>query len=455
MINVITIFLVTTHTLNNMSSVNVTEDAEIAHEEIRSHRELTGHSLAAHRLAIASRILSLPSMGLSAAANAVAIAYLSDNPAVRWVVGTGTTALGLAALALFETDVNKHSEALINRLINSKKALINIVKSPLLSLEVCIEALSNITYRAISAGYITQQLLKKLLGLTGNHAAILPLIATAAALTSYNTAFSHILPIQQAYFNEEWRTLRENIVRQTRVTIRDWITNALFALTRGAGTAWFCYRFTPGPIALKISLAAASGLAASLHNFYALMVKCRYEIAFQQYQQRQRVERLAILDENTTAAKLFNQLAREYQTPSLNRTVLAMNMGASTAKWLAFVGFLLSLQQALMEQGITVPLNLYDTLFLALGWGTATIFADKAAYERSTRDVWTYWRAKYHIGAPNQAIAQQCLPSRIVQTLFYPKKHYPLLTLQRAEQAHEEQDLHRFQMEPLLPQPAP
>lgn len=447
MFNVITAFLVATHALNNMSSVNIPEDVMALCNHSGPDEQPPTHPNVIRALTVVNNLLSVPSIGLFAASNALAIAYLSENTIIRWIAGTSVTGLALTSFLLFDNDVKKHTREFIERITDKKSNLVKIVHSPLLSAEVAVEALSNMLHHAIGAGYITQQLLKRLLSIAGSHPITLPLIASASVLAAYNTAITSTLPIHHDYFNKEWQVLRNEELQQTPLRIHDWLANVFLAATRGAGTAYLSWKFIPGHIALKAGLALTTGLLTFSHNLYALTYKTRHKLAYRQHQRQQQLERHTFSpDDDSNATTVFDRLAKEYQTPNLRRVVTVMNGGAGAARWFSFVGTLLSLKTALKENGIPVPFELLDILFLALGWGTATIFANKAAYELHTRETWAYWRTSWNIGPPNERIAQKCLPSRVVQSLFYPKSHYPLLTLHKAEERHRQEAHHSFQM---------
>ena len=351
--------------------------------------------------------------------------YLSPNTAIRWTVGSLLVLTGMCSDVFFSgQNIARHSRDFISRLTCERPTLSRILGSPAKSLEVFVQMLSYMAYKGIGTAYITRQLLQ-VAGLSLTNPCVLPLIATSAALTVYATGFQDARTIHRTFFDPKWNTLSLDDIKNTTLNLKRWLKDIMVASSRSLGLGWICFRFGPEDLSGKIALTSAISLVSFVHTLYVMHHRHIRELAYR----RRRQELISMGDhqidfETKTPDTLFNQIREHYETTGLKRVVSVINASAGIANLISFIGFLSQLKETLGENGLSVPLNLVDLLFLTLGWGTVTVFVEKVKDKEGIIKNLTSYKAKWTVGAPTDKIKKEYFLTRGIHTLFYPAKFY-------------------------------
>lgn len=449
--NVISAFLVINNVVGTVSAMDLPEEIQRLLQKNPPIAENDRVTQAGRIFTYVNRGLALPSAAIFAASNAIAIAYLSENPIVRWLAGSAAISIEVITYHILSArTISDHSTQFVERLTNQTSTTLRALKSPLKTLEVVLESLALLGYKGISSGFIMHQLLKRVFNIEENNPYMLPAIATAVAFTLYGTTFSSVAPVHRKIFKERWNQLTPEEVAKGKAGAIGWIKDILLAGMRGAGVGWMMQRFIPGDAGLKFGLAIPTSSLLFLHKLYVLhRTRCR-ENAYRLHKKELiRSGRVQLTDEELNdRVKLFDKIAEHYRSPRFERLITAINAGSGAAKWIAFVGFLTTLQKTLDLNGMPLQLTSLDRAFLALAFGTATILATQAGSIPSREGVMSSLYTKFKIGPPTEKIAEACMPSRVLATMYSPKAAWQLQVMRKKELELEQIDRQAYQQLP-------
>lgn len=363
--------------------------------------------------------VALPSFINFAASDAVAIADWTDNIPVKIISGALVTACGVAYYSMFSgANIKRHSLEFIERIFAKESTLLSIIRTPLISSEVALQAVSNMLYRSIAGAYIGLSLTQDVFKLSPTHAAVVPWMSIAAGLTLIATAFSRVRQVRGRYFNPEFETLEPEHFIGLGISKLGLVGDALITNTRSASVVWLLSKVEMENDTLKYSIMAAVGVAINAHGHYVSYQTRRNQAALKY---RQSLEVNVAADANSTFDKIVEHFKK---SPGLNKTITVVNGGARASRWIGFIGFLLGVQKVLAENGRNLNLGFYDTVALAGLWGIPTLVADGVVYSAEMTDVLSYYRAKIAIGAPSKKDEASFAPIRFFKSVFTPKNQY-------------------------------
>lgn len=454
-VQIVLIGLVAKNLIADLTSVNPVEDAEylispakppvlkpsdnyyINYETIRKIGG--GVSL------IATFVGAIPSFANFAASDGVAIADWTDNVPVKYGLTGLVTVLGVSYYMMFSGGkLKQHALELAERIFAKDSTLLAILRSPAISLEVLIQVFSNMGYRSIAAAYIGLSLLHDVLGLPPTHAAVIPYMIVASALTFGTTAMTRVLQVKNYYLNSEFEKLEDTHFVRSTISKPGLIADAIITNTRSAAATWLMSSLiTLEDQRLKYSIIAAVGVAINAHGLYVSW-KTRRNQAALEYRNTDEAAKKLLPDDGgvstdedeisaTKAAEpaaptegkpAFDELVEYFNSNALNTLLTVVNGGARAARFVGFIGFLLGIERTLADNGIDLGLSFMDTVALAGLWGVPTLVADGRVYEEELRSVWKYYRAKMAIGAPTEEGDKRMAAFRFFSSIFTPKDQF-------------------------------
>lgn len=389
---------------------------------------------AVRTLSSANQVLALAPFIIGAAGDALGFAYLVKNPIFRWSSGVPTTALGvLFYILLTRVRINEHAYEFIHRLFDCKSSmLVNAVKSPLKSLEVIIQALSNSLYRGVGVGYIMRQLLLMLFARGEKESSNIYYILAATAASIYITLFSRTLNVHKEMFNEKFSAIPPEIFNRIKVSKIGLGIDMLMTTLRALPTFALITRHVAAD---KYMNYLFGGLGFALVGGHGLYVRYTTRLAQTALRQMEKEQLLSLSDNSaseaadlTSAADLFESIKQRQKTDTLRHAVTVFNAGGRIARSAAFLGFLVTLNHTLEKLGFGFKLGFIDLLCLHQLWGNTTFENETSFYQYALEDNWAYYKTKCLIEK-----AQHSYSCNIIPVCFWRSQHaYPIRTLKRA-----------------------
>ncbi len=332
---------------------------------------------------------------IGSASDAISIAYLTSNTVIRFTLGIPITVLGLIYYNMMtKSKVDEHTDEYASRLLDCKESMvINSLKSPAISLEVSNQVLINAINRAVRFGYIMNQLLTTIFNIESGNPLGVSLVILAVVTTFYSALFSRTLNVHKQFFNKEFLTLSDGILKQTKVSKSKILIDGMMTLLRAVPAATLIYRHSFTNPVLKSITAITSGLAITFHSSYARYNRSLYKTALEN---RKMSPALGNIQSSDALTLPFDSIQNQYKTNSLKTFVTILNTGARMTSWFSFYGFLVTLQQ-LITPYTGLNLDFYDLLCIHQLWCIPSLENDASFYQDSLVDNLTYYQAKVTI----------------------------------------------------------
>jgi len=445
--NAFTILLIMMNFISDSTAVNPIESAENALDMLHNSNEpLQDYKRnSVKTLTLFNQMVSLPSFAIGAASDALTIAYLSSRLGVQLSLGIPVILLGVTYYYMFSGhNLRKHAGATIHEITHGFPSIKRIWRAPARFSEANLRILSNIVYRGIAFSYITNQVLETVFKQSGSDPLSLWLIFGVMGITVYVTAQSRSLQVYGRFFKPNYAEVPKDILANIKMSKKGIFIDLITSLARGVPLGVILYRHSPFVHKYLMTLfSIGTGVVVTAHNFYALHQTRKLDIALAKYvgnkaQEIVDLDQQKISFHQKSSTELFDAIAAHYKTNTLENITSIINFGARAARWIAFIGFLTSLQQVFNENGVQLQLDFNDILCLATLWGIPTLAADGEVFQNEFRENWSYYCAKIKIGAPNQQAAKRMLPIRALTAFFTAKSQFKLERLQPVLQELEE-----------------
>lgn len=264
---------------------------------------------------------------------------------------------------LTRTKINEHSYEFISRIVDTKNSmLINCAKSPLVSFEAMIQTLINAINRSLLCAYITDQLLTQFFGNNNDHKneVLNIFILYSSISTLYISLFSRTLNVYKQFFNPKFQEISFELLKNTQVSRFGIFVDISMGLLRGGAASVLLYKHGPTDFPANILLSISIGLCLTLQSVYS-----RYKSRLNQTALEKKLEKTMNEEidpqvlENITSLELFDFIKETFKTKWTKRVAISLNLGERTARWLAFMGFLSTMNQ-LLKTNTNLKLDFYD-----------------------------------------------------------------------------------------------
>ena len=425
--SVVITVLIIMNLVSDSTAVNPVEEAEDALSIIhnRTQLEKIPYLMSKHAYARLNQLIAFPSFMILGAADAVAVAYIFSNKVVQLSVGIPVTFLNAIYYYMFSGhNIRKHAYVTINQITQCFPSLKNLYLSPLRFIETHFQVLCNVIYRSVAAGYIAYELLE-----TVFHASLTTpfnkwSIITLMLATAYVTYQSRFLQVYNHYFRDEFLRISSDVFQKTKVPAINIVKNLLLSSLRGIPASILLYNrsiFNNSYVTYIFS--TIIGGLILLASFIANHQTDKL-ISASLKQAPAITDLNAVINDEESSASLFHKIAKQYQNSTIKNATAVMNIGARAVRWIAFIGFLATLNMFLQANGMPLSITFTDLLLLSCIWGIPTLVADYKVFQEEFIETWSYYRTKIQIGATSVQMREFSTLLRGITAFFTSKKYY-------------------------------
>jgi len=431
-VNVSMIALVAISFINNVTAVNPIEEAENLLEILHSSKpqESNCEQSSANILAKFNQIASFPYFIVTAAADAITIGYMSPRLGVQLGLGVPATLLSTTYLyMLYGHNLRKHAEETISEIKKCFPSLKRLWQAPARLLEANLQVCSSIIYLSVIDGYIMNELLRTIFKHDKIDKINFCLIVVVSGISIYVSLQSRTLQVYSRFFKAEYMDIPTEIITKAKPSKIGIFSDFIISFTRGGPLGIMFYRHSPFSHKFaKLAVSISTSTVVTLQNLYTLYQTRKLDSALSKHMQKKKERDSLRLQENPyqklTSSELFDAIAENYQVNYLSNISGFINLGARVARWIAFVGYMISIQKVFEQYGIPTRLDYKDIICLASIWGIPNFAAEYKFFQAEFRENWSYYRAKFAIGAPDENIAKRPMPARALVSFFSSKKYY-------------------------------
>jgi hypothetical protein len=338
-------------------------------------------------------VLAQPTYLIGGTADAISIAYLSKSPLLKFGYGTPVTLLAFIYYNLFmQGKIEKHAEEFLKHFLNFRESILwNMLRSPGRSLEVIMQSVCNALYRSVCAAYIMDQLLRVMFD-QGNSQVIFDCVVPTFFITFYSSVFSRTLNVINKYYNPEMAKIDRNILKQTSISKLGLCIDALMTVLRAGPASILIHRYGPQNMYLNGALSIGAGLilaGQSLHVRYNLRLR---ETAIT----RTSAAASSLSDENdfVTFAELFEHKKKSNATRGTKMVATMFNVSSRVARSIAFLGFLVTLNQDILPSR---ELNFLIILCIHQLWGNPTFENELSFFGDFIESNIVYYKTKFQL----------------------------------------------------------
>lgn len=335
---------------------------------------------------------------IGSASDAVAVSYLVSQPIARWGLGIPITLLGIVYYnMLTRTKVDEHAHVFIRRLLNCKESmLVNAAKSPLKSFEVSIQTFVNAINRGITFGYVMEQLLAQMFGLGESDEKSFYAVLYVGAATFYVSLFSRTLNVHKKFFNEQFEKMSNELIKNTKISKLGIGIDSIMVLLRAAPASVLIYRHAPENFIARLSITSGAAIMLTAHGVYVRYMNRLYQTALENQKNKEILSVHINSDDELSSEKMFDLIKDQFKSNSVKGIVTVFNTGARAARWFAFFGFLITLNQ-MLKKHINIEVDFYDLLCIHQLWCNPSLENDASFYQESLLDNIAYYRAKIYM----------------------------------------------------------
>lgn len=368
---------------------------------------------------------------INAGSSVLSVAYLTSLPELRWGIGLPVIILNVVYYNMLNrSKIKEHTYKFMKIILNLRDLNPTIIiKSPLKSLEVIIQILAKAIYSGISTGYVMKQILSEFIYKGEKQSSLSnDLILYAILTTFYNTIFSRSLNVQRKFFNSEFDDVSSNFLKEAKVGCFELLKDGIISATRSISASVLLFRHGPENFPLNITLTASLGILTMSHNFYVKYNNRLYEVALSL--KKRNNSQIINIDKELSSEKLFDLIKEQLKTPKLKKIVSFINSGMILANWIAFLGFLMSLNEVL-KANTNFKLDFYDLVCIQQLWGNTSLANDASFAQENMVENISYYCTKQFLEKNSKYFG-------LFHAFLKAKKDYPKNYLETFIKAREE-----------------
>ncbi|OGB83120.1 hypothetical protein A3F66_01675 [candidate division TM6 bacterium RIFCSPHIGHO2_12_FULL_32_22] len=425
------IFITTMSYLYDITVVNPIEEAEaiasLEDEELDSNLQSINNLCKQKTIKIAiftNQIIANSAYFINSTASAVSVAYLTRLNGLRWGVGIPVTLLNMIYNnMLTRRKVKTHTYKFMWEILNlfNGRSIIKMFQSPLTFLEVIIQVLTRAIYGGISTGYVMEELVAEFYENGINKASLLNGLVLYALLSAFfNDIFSRTLNVQRKFFNPQFEKLAPSILKSVRVNPSVIMVDGFLSMIRAISAGTLLYRhISTHPILKIIFVITVAGLIFS-HNFYVRHSNHLKEKGLDIFESNAFInsstEVISVDKKDTTPSKIFDFIKENLKSSKLQRNVTFINFGMITANWMAFLGFLITLNK-LLKNSTNLNLDFFDLVCIQQLWGNTSLANDSSFAQENMVENISYYYTKIFLEKRKALFG--------FKAFFKSKKEYP------------------------------
>lgn len=279
-------------------------------------------------------------------------------------------------------DILTHHNFIYRRLLSTRYSIIwNMLKSPLLSLELLLTVGSNASLKSASLSYIAIRFVNAINGGDIDDKAYPYIILFVCFVTEYSMIFSRLLPTYVTFFDPkvssdspiDLQRVKQNFSKSS------FVFNTVLRSIRSAGIAYIASEFIPVPSDIKILSGVGMGMILFSHGAYVSYKRCFNEAI-----------RASLSDENMRHSN--NNANKKYIT-----LVNVLNMSEKFAAALAILAAFIEINQRLKNGGVDTHLNFVDILCLFLSISIPVLMNSYDFYNQKLIENILYHKSKYQL----------------------------------------------------------
>ena len=294
---------------------------------------------------------------------------------------------------------------------------------------------SNWSYRGLSTLYFFERLFTGTLGMKNlKPEQMFKWMTTIGALGFYLTIMTRTLQTATTFLNPKFTALKLEEIKQAKVSGSEQATNLMMALVSGGSNGLLAYVHGPENASYSAIFTAGIGLVMGAITYVGSNYRSTRQAALRDKEAKEinpKTNFTLQMAAMASVEELFDQIIILMKTAGLTKLVDYLNKGARVSRVAMLGGSIESLVKLFADYGLIIPIQFLDQIALTLGVGIPQQLADTDVYNRELmggRDdaggYIPYLLAKWHLGAPSEAIKAYGIVMSALSAFFTPKKLY-------------------------------
>ncbi len=367
-----------------------------------------------------------------AATDSIPIVTFLSIKYIKWPVSIIPVILGTAYYhMLVYKDTIKHHEQIYTPLLTSTfSVFLNIIKNPLLSLEVIMNVGANVILRSGLYSYSLILLIKNEEFIKNFDSNLYPYIMLFVTITTgYSTIFSRFLDTQREYFlspSENNYILSKNDIALSNI-FKNAALPSVLRIIRTGGTCFLLYKHLPTSLLAKVFLTSLVGVSMGAHGFYI-----SYRQAFNHII-RDSLKQSSVGEDNNVV-----------NNNKLSVVATAINISTKLAFTFSLLGAFTQINNSLNSSNIHTDLNFNDILILVATLSIPVNLNNFDYYNVKLNEMLEYYNKKYNIEKTNPKFGKFCC-------FFHSIKEYGISTAHQKDEGQDKELLPSNESLPLLP----